>query len=233
MLNWFGRHGTIWGFVIVFGGHGPPYAEHSFVYGEKMVAGDYRLDIIFDMPNYHRMKIEGARYFFTVVTYHRRHIFTNDFARETLRDAIQQIKADRPFSISAFFLGPDHMHCIWKLPPGDSDYSARWSLIKQIFSKAYIAGGGKEMTQSTSRTKKKELGIWQRRFWEHRIRDEDDYWNHVHYIHRNPLKHGLVKSLRDWPFSSYHRFYQKGIYDNFDWKEFDSRKWDDQIEFNE
>jgi putative transposase len=112
---------------------------------------------------------------------------------------------------------PEHLHCIWQLPPDDNNYAVRWALIKRLFSKKYSAAGGIVLPQSLSREKKGEAGIWQRRFWEHRIRDESDYWNHVHYIHYNPVKHRLVDRIEDWPYSTYHRFCEKGIYRNFDW----------------
>ncbi len=185
------------------------------------------------MSNYRRVKIEGAWYFFTVVTYHRRNFLTDDFVRPILKETFQQIKTDRPFEMPAFCLMPNHLHCIWQMPQGDCDYSARWSLIKRIFSKTYIASGGKPLSQSKSRQKKRELGIWQRRFWEHRIRDETDYWNHVHYIHYNPVKHKLVGRIEDWPYSTYHRFCQRGTYDDYDWSLFQTEDWAEQIEFIE
>ena len=133
----------------------------------------------------------------------------------------------------ALCLLPNHLHCIWEMPKGDSDYSKRWSMIKRIFSKRYIDAGGTVLSQSESRQKKGELGIWQRRFWEHQIRDRDDYWNHVHYIHYNPTKHGYVGQIDDWKFSTYHRFCQEGIYDGFDWSLFQADELSEQVEFVE
>jgi len=162
--------------------------------------------IISSMSNYRRVKIEGAWYFFTVVTYKRRAFLTDDSVRPILKKALRQVKTDRFFETPAFCLMPNHLHCIWQMPPDDCDYSTRWSIIKRLFSKTYIAAGGRPLPQTDSRRKKRELGVWQRRFWEHRIRDEADYWNHVHYIHYNPVKHGLVERIADWPYSTYYRF---------------------------
>ncbi len=173
------------------------------------------------MSNYRRTKINAAWYFFTVVTYQRRSLLTEEAARPILKDAFRQAKAQRPFDMPAFCLMPNHLHCIWKMPEGDCDYSTRWAFIKRTFSKGYIAAGGTGLAQTESRLKKRELGIWQRRFWEHRIRDRDDYWNHVHYIHYNPIKHGLVAQVADWPYSTYHRFCKQGIYEDFDWSLFE------------
>lgn len=104
---------------------------------------------------------------------------------------------------------PDHLHCIWTMPDGDADFGTRWSLIKAGFSRG-IAGG--ELRRE-SRIKRGERGIWQRRFWEHLIRDEDDFRNHVDYIHINPVKHGHVRRAIDWPHSSIHRFVRDGLCD--------------------
>jgi len=185
------------------------------------------------MSNYRRVKIEGAWYFFTVVTYKRRSFLTDDPVRPILKEAMRQVKTDRPFEMPAFCLMPNHLHCIWQMGAGDCDYSTRWSIIKRLFSKTYIAAGGRPLPQTDSRRKKRELGVWQRRFWEHRIRDEADYWNHVHYIHYNPIKHGLVERIADWPYSTYHRFCQQGIYDDFDWNLFQTDEFNERIEFIE
>jgi len=182
------------------------------------------------MPNYRRVKIEGSCYFFTIVTYKRRSFLTDDGVRPILKEAIRRIKTDRPFEMPAFSLLPNHLHCIWKMPSGDADYSKRWGLIKRLFSQAYIADGGQPLAQTNSRQNKRELGVWQRRFWEHRIRDDNDYWNHVHYIHYNPVKHGLVQRIEDWPYSTYHRFCEQGIYDGFDWSVFRADEHNDELE---
>ena len=135
-----------------------------------------------------------------------------------MREAIKAIQTTRPFQIDAWVLLPEHLHCIWTLPEGDDDYSIRWSLIKGQFAKNvkplfYNAG-----QLSSSHLKKREFGIWQRRFWEHMIRDEKDFNRHIDYIHYNPVKHGLVMSVKDWPYSTFHRYVREGIYPN-DWGE--------------
>ena len=107
---------------------------------------------------------------------------------------------------------PEHLHCIWTLPPDEADYSLRWGLIKSGFSRL-VAGNE---IRSESRIKRGERGIWQRRFWEHMIRDEKDFERHVNYIHYNPVKHGWVKRVSDWPYSSFHAHARKGIYP-LDW----------------
>jgi putative transposase len=116
-----------------------------------------------------------------------------------------------PFKIDAFVLLPDHMHCIWTLPHEDRDFSKRWRLIKSDFSRQCAAQH--KTTPSVSRQRKKEQAIWQRRFWEHQIRKETDFINHVEYIHFNPVKHRLVQAPKDWDYSSFHRYVREGIYD--------------------
>jgi putative transposase len=107
---------------------------------------------------------------------------------------------------------PDHLHCVWKLPAGDDDFSTRWALIKKRFTRDYLKTGAIEGMQSDSRIHKRERGIWQRRFWEHRIRDESDLQRHIDYVHFNPVKHRLVEKVEDWPYSSYHRYMASGRY---------------------
>jgi len=179
------------------------------------------------------MKVEGRRYFFTVVTYKRRSIFFNDLARSILKEAIQHVQSEFPFETLAFCLLPNHLHCIWHLPQGDCDFSKRWSMIKRYFSTHYIEHGGIALPQTSSRYKKRELGIWQRRFWEHLIRDREDFYNHTHYVHYNPVKHGLVKQVSQWPYSTYHQFLKQGFYKGFDWSLLKGSGFSEKIEFNE
>ena len=153
---------------------------------------------------YKRFKIAGGTYFFTVVTYERRIIFESSDNIELLRRAFKHVKKKRPFLIDAFVLLPDHIHCIWTLPEDDFDYSTRWRLIKYHFTKN--CPDDLKSGRSESRLNKKEQPIWQRRFWEHLIRDEDDYRNHIEYIHLNPVKHGYVEDPMDWQYSSIHRY---------------------------
>jgi putative transposase len=120
---------------------------------------------------------------------------------DLLRQAIKTTKAAHPFTINAMVVLPDHIHALWTLPEGDSDYSVRWMLIKRHFSMALPKIEDIKIT----RLRKRERGIWQRRFWEHLIRDEQDFLNHAEYIHQNPVKHGYVNNAQDWPYSSIHK----------------------------
>ena len=110
----------------------------------------------------------------------------------------------------------DHLHTIWTLPEGDTRYSARWGWIKKEFTKAYLATGGNEQSRSESRIRQRRRGVLQRRFWEHMLRDEVDYPRHFDYIHYNPIKHGYVESVKDWPYSTFHRWVKRGVYP-LDW----------------
>jgi putative transposase len=163
------------------------------------------------MPNYIRAKFEGGYYFFTVVTYRRARLFTEELARHILRQAITKTQSSHPFEVIAICLLPDHLHCVWKLPEEDADFSTRWSSIKGIFSREYLRANQQEHV-SLSRADKGEVCIWQKRFWEHQIRDERDLQRHIDYIHYNPVKHGLAKSADDWPWSTYHQFVKEGLY---------------------
>ena len=158
------------------------------------------------MPNYHRVRVPGGTYFFTVNLLERKSRLLVEQI-ETLRTAVKQARAARPFHIDAWVVLPDHMHSIWTLPEGDADYSARWKAIKIAFAKTMP----RTERRSAVRERKGERGIWQRRFWEHTIRDERDYAAHVDYVHINPVKHGLVSAARAWPYSSFHRFVEKGL----------------------
>lgn len=121
-----------------------------------------------------------------------------------------------PFEVEAICLLPDHIHCIWTLPEEDEDYSRRWKEIKRLFTKGYLEEIGPGEYRNESRKKRGEAAIWQRRFWEHAIRDESDLSRHIDYIHFNPVKHGLVQAPRDWAWSSFHRYVKMGYYDP-DW----------------
>ena len=127
---------------------------------------------------------------------------------EQLREAVRRARAARPFRIDAWVVLPDHMHCVWTLPEGDSDYSTRWRDIKRRFSKSLP----KAEILNASRARRGERGIWQRRFWEHTIINEADYSAHIDYVHLNPVKHGLVTRAIDWPYSSFHRYVAAGMY---------------------
>ena len=156
------------------------------------------------MSNYIRIKQQGGCYFFTVVTYQRRQFLTDDFARQCLREAIKITRKNYPFQINAWVLLPDHLHCIWTLPSGDDDYSIRWNIIKTQFTRQAKPYYHQISLMNSSKIKHRETTLWQRRFWEHTIRDQDDYDHHVNYINNNPVKHGWVKHPRDWLYSTYH-----------------------------
>jgi len=125
---------------------------------------------------------------------------------ERLRFAVGSTQRERPFTIDAFVVLPDHLHCIWTLPPGDSDYSLRWRLIKSRFSAGLPKG-----RLRASHVARQERGVWQRRFWEHHIRDAGDYRAHVQYCQMNPVKHGFVDAPEAWPYSSVHRDRRVGM----------------------
>jgi putative transposase len=168
-------------------------------------------DTIANMPYYRRTRT-GQTFFFTVVSCNRRPILCTDAVRRSLRIAIENLRATRPFSIDAWVLLPDHLHCIWTLPDGDCDFSTRWSLIKRSVSRFSSEAKLDPAARSASSSKHRESTIWQRRFWEHQIRDELDFERHADYIHFNPVKHGHVERVSDWPYSTFHRYVRKGLY---------------------
>lgn len=152
------------------------------------------------MPNYRRVFIPGGSYFFTVNLLERRaKLLTENIV--LLRHAIFWTKRHLPFRLDALVILPDHLHAVVTLPSDDANYPSRLRHIKKRFSR------GLEKTEwlNSTRQKRGERGIWQRRFWEHYIRDDDDFRNHIAYCYYNPVKHGLVQSMRDWPHSTYHR----------------------------
>lgn len=164
------------------------------------------------MPEYRRIKKAGGTYFFTVVTRGRRPILTYPEVRQALREGISQVRQTMPFSIEAWVLLPDHLHAIWTLPEHDDRFAARWAVIKSCVTKrcGNLFGPGENV--SISRSRRKEGGVWQRRFWEHIIRDEADFHRHLDYLHWNPVKHEYVKTPMDWPYSTIHRFVAQGFY---------------------
>lgn len=164
------------------------------------------------MADYRRCYVPGGSYFFTVVTERRAGILLNDAARDCLREAIRHCRRTLPFAVDALVILPDHIHTIWTLPPNDGDFSKRWGIIKKHFTQHWLARGGTEQTQTASRLRNRRRGVWQRRFWDHLLRDEGDYQNHFDYLHFNPVKHGLVKNVADWPYSSFHRWAEQGVY---------------------
>ena len=166
------------------------------------------------MPNYSRFYQPGSTVFFTVNAYLRRPIFLDLAFRNALRDAITITRKEKYFDIIAWVLLRDHLHCIWQLPENDHNTSLRWAMIKRLVSKQI--GDRYKIPQTASRTKRSESTIWQRRFWEHHIFSESDYLAHLNYCYMNPVKHGLVTSVKDWKYSTFHRDVRKGLY-SIDW----------------
>jgi len=159
------------------------------------------------MPEYRRIKTPGATFFFTVNCARRGPNRLLVDHRDLLRESFRNVRAAHPFRIDAMVVLPEHLHCIWTLPAGDADYGTRWGLIKAVFLRMLPLEEG----LSKSRKNRGERGIWQRRYWEHLIRDEQDFRRHVDYIHWNPVKHGWTERVADWPHSSFHRFVRQGI----------------------
>ena len=168
------------------------------------------------MSRYRRSYFGGATYFFTVVTYLRQPILTNPEIRIALRDAIETVREKLPFEIDAWVLLPDHLHAIWTLPENDAAFGKRWGMIKAHVSRSCVHLTEPREPPSASRIKRREIDFWQRRFWEHQIRDERDFERCVDYIHYNPVKHRLVKNVKDWPYSTFHRYANRGVYPE-DW----------------
>jgi putative transposase len=158
--------------------------------------------------DYRRVWHPGGTYFFTVNLLQRKNNGLLIQHIDVLRQAVAKVKKAHPFRIHAWVVLPDHMHCVIELPEGDADYKTRWMLIKMLFSKAI------PMTEYRTpvRAKRRERGIWQRRYWEHLIKTEQDFAAHMDYVHINPVKHGLVTQVKDWEYSTFHRWVKDGIY---------------------
>jgi putative transposase len=167
------------------------------------------------MSEYRRYFVAGGTYFFTIVTYHRRPIFAETPNVELLRRALAAIKRQQPFEINAAVILPEHMHFLWTLPPGDDAYSKRIGRMKVEFTQAFRGASRLPRNVSLSRQKHHEADVWQRRFWEHLIRDEHDFERHFDYIHYNPVKHGLASCPHRWMASSFHYWVKKGVYDQY------------------
>lgn len=156
---------------------------------------------------YRRADVAGGTYFFTVNLAERKRTLLVDHV-DVLREVIRKVKTTHPFRIDAMVILPDHLHAMWTLPDGDADYAVRWTLIKAGFSRRLP----RDERRNPSRIAKGERGIWQRRYWEHLIRDEGDFARHADYIHSNPVKHGYVQRVAEWPYSTFHRFMARGVY---------------------
>lgn len=161
------------------------------------------------MRHYLRMRAKGGTYFFTVNLAERRDNGLLVDQIGALRHAFRVTRAERPFELQAIVVLPDHLHCLWRLPDGDDDFSTRWRLIKSRFSRALPA----TERRTRSRRDQGERGLWQRRYWEHLVGDDADFRHHLDYIHFNPVKHGYVHAAKDWPYSSFRQWVARGIYE--------------------
>ena len=164
------------------------------------------------MPNYRRVWIKGSTLFITIVTYDRMPILLNPQSRKILSIAWKDVAKRYPFTTDAICLLPNHIHVLMTLPEHDCDYPMRIREIKRLYTKRYIVNIGEKIERNLSHIHKREATIWQRRFYEHTIRDEQDYQNHLDYIHYNPVKHGLVDNVSLWKWSSFHRYVKLGVY---------------------
>ncbi len=163
------------------------------------------------MPNFRRANVPGGTFFFMLVTHRRRKLFHLEKNRALLGDAIRQCKQQWPFAINAIVLLPDHLHTIWSLPAGDNNFPGRWNFIKRSFTTHFLKAGGSSPQVSAGKERERR-GVWQRRYWEHAIENEEDFAAHFDYIHYNPVKHQLVQCPREWKPSSFHRWVNAGVY---------------------
>ncbi len=164
------------------------------------------------MSQYRRTFQSGGMFFFTLVTYKRRPFLTSGLGIDIIKQSWRDVQRKMPFALDAVCLLPDHMHLLITLPNGDPDYSMRIKMLKSVFTIKFLKAGGQDGIRNGSRLEKGEAAIWQRRFWEHTIRDEIDYESHFHYIHYNPVHHTLVQKVSDWRWSSFHRYVEEGMY---------------------
>jgi putative transposase len=160
------------------------------------------------MPNYRRVWWPGRTSFFTVnlLQRHGNDVLTRHI--DVLREVVREVRKRHPFTVHGWVVLPDHLHCVLELPPNDADFAARLRLIKSGFSRVLAH----DETLSAVRAHRRERGIWQRRFWEHLIVDDADYRAHMDYVHINPVKHGLVDRVADWPYSTFHKLVTQGFY---------------------
>ena len=168
------------------------------------------------MPEYRRTHIPGGKYFLTLLTYNRAPLFKTPENVARLREAIKIVKAEMPFDILGAVILPDHLHFIWALPPDDEAYPTRVGRLKALFTKQLPINQRPVTSLPKSRRKRRETGVWQRRFWEHALRNEEDFKRHLDYIHYNPVKHGYSRCPHSWPSSSFHQWVEKGGYSS-DW----------------
>lgn len=172
------------------------------------------------MSDYRRWFVAGGSFFFTVVVNGRRRLFDNARAVTMLGNVLRDCHARWPVTVDAIVLLPDHLHTIWTMPSGDAQYPKRWGWIKKEFTKAWLALPAgqappdiRERAISSSRNRERRRGLWQPRYWEHTLKDENDFERHFDYIHWNPVKHGHVNCPYEWPHSSFQRYVERGVYD--------------------
>ena len=161
---------------------------------------------------YRRSHVAGATYFFALVTERRRPLFDEPACVAHLLTAIEKVRSRHPFSVDAYVILPDHLHALWTLPEGGAKFSTRWRLIKEASTRAYLKAHAAP-ERNESRRNKGEQAIWQRRSWEHLVRDDDDFARHLDYIHLNPVHHGLTSAPREWPHSSFAAWVERGVYE--------------------
>ncbi|MDB5355891.1 MAG: transposase [Phycisphaerales bacterium] len=196
----------------------PPPAVCQRAYGQSFCRGRpscqfLRSDYNSAMPNYLRALRPGGTFFLTLVTEGRALIFGAESARTMLHDAIERCRVHHPFTLDAIVLLPDHLHILMTLPEGDGDFSVRIANVKSHFTRSYITDGGAEQARSGSRLRQRSRGVWQRRFWEHVVRDADDLRRHFDYVHYNPVKHKHVRCPHAWAHSSFHRLVAEERYE--------------------
>lgn len=175
------------------------------------------------LMRYRRIFVKGGTYFFTVVTYGREKLFLDASNIELFNKSVDYVCKRHPFTLVAQVILPDHIHAIWELPEDDADYPTRWYLIKSDFTRNYTREYGRHHMKM--RESKGERKVWQRRYWEHAIEDDEDLDNHIDYIHFNPVHHGLIWRPADWEYSTFQHYVQEGRYDP-DWTmEVDEQVW--------
>ncbi len=179
------------------------------------------------MSDYRRWFVAGGTFFFTVVVHRRRRLFDNLQAVALLGKVMRECHVKWPVTVNAIVLLPDHLHAMWTLPTGDTEYPKRWGGTKKEFTKAWLTTVGQAVPDnssflSTARQRERRRDVWQPRYWEHTVKDENDFERHFDYIHWNPVKHGHARCPHEWPHSSFHRYVERGVYDRH-WGCFTSR----------
>ena len=195
-------------------GHGPTLLSISSRFQHHCLLPNRPPYVTFpDMPNYIRAFRPGGTFFLTAITERRAPVFAAESARAMLHAAFDFCRGYHPFTLDAIVLLPDHLHMLMTLPEGDANFSLRMTILKSQFTRLYLAAGGLEQPRSASRERQESHAVWQKRFWEHTIRDQTDLNRHFDYIHYNPVKHKHARCAHAWPHSSFHRFVAENRYD--------------------